>query len=48
VERRGYVKRSKTLYVEEGQETPWKVELIEKKRHRLGDYVGGRGFWNRN
>jgi len=48
VERRGYVKRKKTLYVEEGQETSWKVEFIKKKRHRLGDYIGGRGFWNRN
>jgi TolB-like protein len=48
VERRGYVKRQKTLYVEEGQETSWKVELIKKKRYRLGDYIGGRGFWNRN
>jgi len=48
VERRGYVKRKKTLHVEEGQETSWKVEFIKKKRSRLGDYVGGRGFWNRN
>ena len=48
VERRGYVKRRKTLYVEEGLETSWKVEFIKKKRFRLGDYVGGRGFWNRN
>jgi hypothetical protein len=48
VERRGYVKRRKTLQVEEGQETSWKVEFIKKKRYRLGDYIGGRGFWNRN
>jgi TolB-like protein len=47
-ERRGYVNRRKTLYVEEGRETSWKVELIKKKRHRLGDYIRGRGFWNRN
>jgi TolB-like protein len=48
VERRGYVKRKKTLYVEEGRETSWKVEFIKKKRYRLGDYIGGRGFWDRN
>lgn len=48
VERRGYVKRKKTLHVEEGLETSWKVEFIKKKRYRLGDYIGGRGFWNRN
>ena len=48
VERRGYGKRKKTLYVEGGQETSWKVELVKKKRYRLGDYIGGRGFWNRN
>ena len=48
VERRGYVTRRKTLHVEEGLETSWKVEFIKKKRSRLGDYVGGRGFWNRN
>jgi hypothetical protein len=48
VERRGYVKRRKTFYVEEGCETSWKVQFIKKKRFRLGDYVGGRGFWNRN
>lgn len=48
VERRGHVTRRKTLQVEEGRETSWNVELIEKKRYRLGDYIGGRGLWNRN
>jgi hypothetical protein len=48
VERRGCVTRRKTLHVEEGQETSRKVELIKKKRSRLGDCVGGRGLWNRN
>jgi hypothetical protein len=48
VDRRGYVKRRKTLYVEEGEETSWKVALIKKKRFRLGDYIGGRGFWRRD
>lgn len=48
VERRGYVTQRKTLRVEEGLETSWEVELIKKKRYRLGDYIGGRGLWNRN
>ena len=48
VERRGHVTRRKTLHVEEGRETSWKVEFIKKKRYRLGDYIGGRGLWNRN
>ena len=48
VERRGHVTRRKTLHVEEGREISWNVELIEKKRYRLRDYIGGRGLWNRN
>ena len=48
VESRGYAKRRKTFYVDEGQETSWKVEFIKKKRFRIGDYVGGRGVWNRH
>jgi len=48
VERRGHVTQRKTLRVEEGRETSWKVELIKKKRYRLGDYIGGQGLWNRN
>jgi hypothetical protein len=45
VERQGYVARRKTLYVESGQGTSWKVKLIKKKRVRLGDYIRGGGFW---
>jgi hypothetical protein len=48
VERRGYVKRRKTFYVEEGRETSWNVEFIKKRRFRIRDYEGGRGVWNRN
>ena len=48
VERRGYVERRKTLHVEAGQETSWKIALIKKKGFRLGDYIGGRGFWSRD
>lgn len=48
VDRRGYVERRKTLYVESGQEASWKVELVKKKGFRLGDYIGGRGFWTRD
>ena len=45
VERQGYVARRKTLYVEGGQGTSWKVKLIKRKRYRLGDYIRGGGFW---
>jgi hypothetical protein len=48
VDRRGYTARRKTLYVASGQETSWKVELIKKRRFRLGDYVRGGGFWARD
>jgi hypothetical protein len=48
VERRGYMARRKTLYVEAREETSWKAVLIKKKRFRLGDYIGGRGFWSRD
>jgi hypothetical protein len=48
VERRGYGEQRKTLYVDEGQETSWKVELVKKNRFRLGDYIRGGGFWDRD
>jgi hypothetical protein len=47
VERRGYGERRKTLHVDAGQETSWKIELVKTKGFRLGDYVGGRGFWGK-
>lgn len=46
VERQGYVARRKTLYIDEAQETSWKVELVKKHRFRLGDYIRGGGFWD--
>jgi len=45
VERQGYVARRKTLFVESGQGTSWKVKLIKTKRFRIGDYIRGGGFW---
>lgn len=47
VRKRGYVERRKTVRVLPGEETPWQVKLV-KKKFRLGDYIGGRGFWNRH
>jgi len=45
VERKGHVARRKTVYIEGGQGTSWKVKLIKRKRSRLGDYIRGGGFW---
>ena len=48
VRKRGYVERRKTVHVFPDRETSWEVNLTKKKRFRLGDLIGGRGFWGRH
>ncbi len=43
-----YKDKRKNIDIEAGQEMSWTAKLIKNKRVRLGDYIGGKSFWNKD